>query len=72
MEKEQKKSVYTVKGMSCNHCKARVENAIKGVEGVEKVEVELATGKTQVYGQHNSQEVVEAVTKIGFEVESEE
>ena len=25
---------FTVTGMKCEHCEARVENAIKGVEGV--------------------------------------
>ncbi|MBO7660824.1 MAG: heavy-metal-associated domain-containing protein, partial [Bacteroidaceae bacterium] len=30
--------------MTCNHCKASVEKALSSVEGVEKVEVDLAKG----------------------------
>lgn len=31
-----------IEGMSCNHCKMRVENALKGVEGVSNAVVDLA------------------------------
>ncbi|OJV66657.1 MAG: heavy metal transport/detoxification protein [Clostridiales bacterium 38-18] len=31
-----------IEGMSCNHCKMRVENALKGVEGVTNAVVDLA------------------------------
>lgn len=30
-----------IEGMSCNHCKMRVENALKGVEGVSNAVVDL-------------------------------
>ncbi len=30
-----------IEGMSCNHCKMRVENALKGVEGVTNAVVDL-------------------------------
>ena len=31
-----------IEGMSCNHCKMRAENALKGVEGVSNAVVDLA------------------------------
>ena len=61
-------SVYIVKGMTCNHCKASVEKAIGSVEGVKAVEVDLSSGKAFVHGQHDANMVIEAVSGIGFSV----
>ncbi len=33
---------YIVEGMTCMHCKMRVETAIKKVAGVKQVEIDLA------------------------------
>ncbi|MDD3947722.1 MAG: heavy metal translocating P-type ATPase, partial [Clostridia bacterium] len=33
--------IITIEGMSCNHCKARVENAISAIDGVQAVTVNL-------------------------------
>lgn len=61
-----KAAVYQVEGMSCNHCKAAVKNAINVIPGVEKVEVDLAGGKAYVYGKHNTEEVVKAISERGY------
>ena len=58
----------TVKGMSCNHCKANVEKAILKVEGVERVEINLADGQTVVYGVCDKEAVRKSVEAIGFEM----
>lgn len=42
------KNVYAVSGMKCEHCKANVENALKGVEGVRSAEVDLSAGNVTV------------------------
>jgi copper chaperone CopZ len=39
---------FTVKGMSCNHCKGRVEEALKSVDGVVNVVVDLGSGRVTV------------------------
>ena len=59
-----------VKGMTCNHCRNNVEKAILRVEGVEKVEINLTTGRTAVYGTFDKDAVVKAVESIGFEMEN--
>ncbi|HCO70459.1 MULTISPECIES: heavy-metal-associated domain-containing protein [unclassified Mesotoga] len=38
-----------IEGMSCNHCRMRVENALKAVDGVEKVIVDLDNGTAEVF-----------------------
>ena len=42
-----KEFTITVKGMTCNHCKATVEKNLGNLKGISKVEVDLA--KSQVY-----------------------
>ena len=60
---------YRISGMSCNHCKANVERAIRSVEGVEDVEVNLARGEAVVRGKHDPAELIEKVKSYGYEVE---
>lgn len=59
----------TVKGMTCNHCRNNVEKAILKVEGVERVEIDLPTGRTVVYGKAEKEAVRKAVESIGFDME---
>ena len=61
----------TVKGMSCNHCKASVEKTMSTIPGVADVNVNLETGEVS-YNETSPVEkarLSEAIKKIGFEVE---
>ena len=60
--------VYIIRGMNCSHCRAAVAASIGSVEGVEQVDVDLATGKATVEGTHDADAVVAAVRKAGFDV----
>lgn len=62
--------VYTVKGMSCAHCRQAVERALREVPGVTEVEVDLATGRVTVAfaGDPDDQAVRRAVEEAGYEV----
>ena len=64
-------SLYKISGMSCNHCKANVERAIRSVEGVEDVEVNLARGEAVVRGEHDAAAVIEKVKSYGYEAAEE-
>lgn len=60
---------YTVKGMTCNHCKLSVTEEVEQVEGVTGIEVELETGRLTVRGEGVSDEAVKAaVDEAGYEV----
>ena len=37
-----------VRGMTCGHCKMSVEGALKGLDGVSAVDVDLNSGKVEV------------------------
>ena len=61
---------YTVKGMTCNHCKANVEKVIHTVSGVESVSVDLQSGIATVSGVGIEDDAVKiAVESIGFTLE---
>ena len=53
-------TAYTVRGMTCEHCKSSVSEEVSEVEGVERVEVDLVTGRLEVHGVGVSAEAVEA------------
>ncbi|MDN3449434.1 copper chaperone CopZ [Planococcus sp. APC 3906] len=60
-----------VKGMTCGHCKMSVEGALKGLEGVSAVEVDLNSGKVDVtYDESkvSSENMKEAVEDQGYKV----
>ncbi|HHX73327.1 MAG TPA: heavy-metal-associated domain-containing protein [Firmicutes bacterium] len=42
------KRILKVDGMSCNHCKMRVEKALKSLDGVHEAVVDLAQGTAEV------------------------
>lgn len=61
-----------IEGMSCSHCVARVEKAVRKVEGVTRVDVEI--GRIDVEGdvrQLTRQAVEDAIRDVGFTPRSE-
>lgn len=60
-------AAYKVKGMSCNHCKASVEKAIRNIPGVTDVDVDLPKGMAHVSGAHDAEALMAAVNALGFE-----
>ncbi len=57
---------YTVTGMSCAACSARVEKAVNAVEGVTSCSVSLLTNSMGVEGNANSDAVIQAVEAAGY------
>jgi copper chaperone len=61
--------VYTVTGMTCEHCVRSVEEEVGEVAGVRTVDVELASGLLTVSGEDFSDEAVRgAVAEAGYQV----
>jgi copper chaperone len=57
-----------VTGMSCGHCKAAVEGALRKVSGVKAVQVSLEQGKAQIEGdQVDVQALITAVIEEGYD-----
>ena len=59
---------YRIEGLRCNHCKANAEKAIAAIEGVEKVEIDLASGIAVVEGKVAEDDVRKAVEALGFKL----
>ena len=59
---------YKIEGMNCAHCRASVEKAISGVNGVETVDVSLSDGLAKVSGSHDDDEIFNAVRLAGFDI----
>ncbi len=60
-----------IEGMTCDHCKKAVDGALRNLQGVQEVEVDLAKGIADVT--YNNSEVTadsmkEAVEEQGYDV----
>ncbi|MBN9172649.1 MAG: heavy-metal-associated domain-containing protein [Microbacterium sp.] len=64
------RSVFEVEGMTCEHCRASVTEALAELPGVEAVEVDLASGRVEV--DHSTEfaasSVPTAVEEVGYRI----
>ncbi|MEO8108059.1 MAG: cation transporter [Actinomycetes bacterium] len=61
-------ATFTVTGMTCGHCVQAVSEEIAAIDGVEKVDVELANGAVTVVSAEpiTEQAVAAAVDEAGY------
>lgn len=57
---------YTVTGMSCAACQARVEKAVSKVPGVDSCSVSLLTNSMGVDGTASPEDIIQAVQNAGY------
>jgi uncharacterized protein len=58
-----------VGGMTCNHCKANVENSVKSSEGVEEATVDLTSGTVVIKGNSFDLEKIKSgIESIGYKI----
>ncbi len=56
-----------VSGMTCGHCESAVAKALKSIEGVQTVQVDLKNGTASVEGQNvNPEALIAAVIDEGY------
>jgi uncharacterized membrane protein YraQ (UPF0718 family)/copper chaperone CopZ len=56
-----------VNGMTCNHCKANVQNNLSSIVGIENIEIDLESGKVKMTGESiDLDEVKNKVESIGY------
>lgn len=63
---------FSVKGMSCAACSARVEKAVSALDGVESCAVNLLAETMIVEGSASSQDIIAAVVKAGYSAFAED
>lgn len=55
-----------VTGMNCNHCRSNAEKALREVEGVDEVTVDLASGIAHIKGHPEKARLQSALEALGF------
>ncbi|MEY8445169.1 copper chaperone CopZ [Enterococcus ratti] len=66
------KQEFLIKGMHCNHCVARVEEALRNLEGVKKVKIHLKKEKGLVKFDETSvplEEICQTINELGYQAE---
>lgn len=62
------KTILKVEGMSCNHCRMAVEKALKEINGVENVQVDLDKKEVVVTGSANRDQLAKTIKEAGYDV----
>jgi copper ion binding protein len=64
------KKVITIEGMSCGHCKGRVEKALGGLDNVTAVEVNLEakTATIELTEDMTNEALTEIIDDAGYDV----
>ena len=62
--------VIKIKGMSCQHCVASVTKALKEIEGIRDVQIDLEKGEASFQESPlvDPEAIKKAISAIGFEV----
>lgn len=58
-----------VKGMSCNHCRKSVTEAVEKIGGAINVKVDLEQGTASFEGKPDLEAVKAAIRDVGFDVD---
>jgi copper chaperone len=63
-------STYIVNGMTCGHCASSVTEQLTKIDGVQSVDVDLASGNVVVTSETPlaPEDVTDAVTEAGYEL----
>ncbi|MBC9723937.1 heavy-metal-associated domain-containing protein [Streptomyces sp. TRM68367] len=63
-------AAYTVTGMTCGHCADSVTEEITAIAGVQKVDVDVDSGRVTVFSDSPLEiaDVRSAVTEAGYEL----
>lgn len=65
---ETNSTIVKIKGMSCGHCTAMVQKNLLKLNGVDAVEVDLASGEARIAGAPDMKQVQEVIDDLGFEI----
>ena len=57
-----------VKGMNCPHCLASVSKALKAIDTISDIQVDLDSGRASYTGKADMAGIKAAISAIGFEV----
>lgn len=65
------KKVVKIEGMTCNHCKSRVEDTLNKIEGISaKVNLSKKEAVVSIKGDIDDKTLTDAITEAGYSVVS--
>ena len=60
---------FIVKGMTCNHCKETVLEAINACDGINDIKINLESGQTYIFGSGiNKEKIFQSINNVGFSI----
>ena len=60
---------FIVKGMTCNHCKETVLDAINTCDGIKDVKINLESGQTYIFGSGiDKKRIFKSINSVGFSI----
>lgn len=62
------KKIVEISGMNCPKCQARIENAVKALEGVKSVKTDLKKKTATVSGDVSTEILQKAIVDAGYTV----
>ncbi len=68
--KKEPRKVVGISGMSCNHCKEKIEHALEDLIDVSQAKVDLKKNVAYVYFDHSVDDllITETIEKLGYTV----
>ena len=64
------KKIVSIEGMTCGHCVARVEKALKALPGAEGVKVDLKKNQAELKAPLSDEAIRAAVVEAGYTVKA--
>ena len=64
--------IYTIEGMHCASCAAKIENAVKKIPGITSASVNFATRQLHVEGEADEQAIHQGISRLGYKAHSSE
>ena len=61
--------IYKVPDMTCKHCVITIEQALKNISGVEKIDISLKNKILEIKGEFNENVVIKMIEKAGYTAE---
>ena len=63
------KKVFIVPDMSCEHCKRTITSALKIINGIKDVIIDLNTKRVEVISEVDKDKIISAIEDAGYTVE---
>ncbi len=57
---------YNIPDMSCNHCKLKINNALKEIKGIDSIRIDVDKKMLEIKGAVDKSLVINAIENAGY------